>query len=132
MLFINCSLFNDDEDNLAPFDCDTTIPQTGQVTFELTLDELNPEVKVELYIGKIDNGLLVDTFTTSLETTTKYYPNDNYSALAKYQYIHEGTLIELKVVDEDDLQYSSETYSDKTCYEIGSINLDLSLNHIKD
>ncbi len=127
LLFVSCIMLNTEEMS-APVDCVEYPIDSGIITFELTLDDLNQEVTIEVYKGKIDAGELIDRFIANEETVSKYYPTGEYSALAKYQYKYNNTLITLNTVDEERLESESTEYSDRTCYEMGEIDLNLRLD----
>lgn len=115
------------DDNYKPSDCNENKPAEGDLTLEITIDNLNPEVPVEFYIGDVEeNGFyFADTITVG-EITYKL-PNNYYSVKAKYKAVIDGRTVTVYSIDGGSLIPVTNEYCDGTCYDTGRLNLNAKL-----
>ena len=116
--------WNDDDDCDWTITCDTVRPDSSWLDLELTINSDNPWVAVQIFDGKVDEGTLVVTDTTSDATSSYFLPTSTrYSVRATYK---EG-LLTTHVVDGGRLDYDSFTNCDDRCYQNKVLTLDLTL-----
>jgi hypothetical protein len=106
--------------------CYTSPPSTLFVVLRISPSPDGTPVKIRMYEGNVDNGVLFDSFETmALEETYILPVNQRYSAEAEYS---DGE-ITIIAVDGDRLNRESFENCDQTCYDWDhSITLDLELN----
>lgn len=115
---------DDDENGPAPADCVHTAPSHGALQVSVTIDQRYPSVPIIIYRGEWEDGRKEwsDTLTEkrgSYQLSSDCY----YSVLALY--IQNGDT--LAVLDGDDIEVKSTSYSDATCYEIEDGDVDVRL-----
>ena len=105
-------------------DCFLDKPDT--VLFVLKISHTNnvDSVLVRTYKGKMDDGLMIDSFYSYLDEESYLLAvNNYYSAFVEY-YIHGDTI---RVVDGQKLRTKETTKCEETCWEIKGDELDLRL-----
>jgi hypothetical protein len=114
----------------APAFCNTTAPTDGDIDFDLTTNNVKIPVTIILKTGSdYDTGKKYAEYTQSSSSFSVTVPNGEYSAMATYEYTYKGKTYIIESIDGDDLSADSETYcDDKTCYESGTLNLDLTFD----
>ncbi|MBR4267094.1 MAG: hypothetical protein IKQ46_13660 [Bacteroidales bacterium] len=118
------SYFQDEKD----CNCDkryvNNTPDTATVTFRVTINKQNPEVKVYIYEGSMTSGTLDTVFTMKkgrdeLELTLGH----NYTYVAKYQKDNDSIIVPVKAR----LYCEGKQCRGFYCYEIINNVIDLSL-----
>lgn len=106
--------------------CYTQAPPTLFVKLRLSPNLNGTPVKVRVYVGDVDDGILYDSFETFNAEETYLLPvNEDYSAEAEYT---DGE-ITIIAVDGDRLNRRSFQNCGNTCYDWDhSITLDLELD----
>ncbi len=123
-----CPKYDEEEDCYhAPLGCKTYAPTVGTMTIKVSKTLDDSPVRVWLYAGYIEDSTLVDTFLISGTDYTIPRSNGVYSARARYLTKIGGENKFFNAVDGGSLQEESEEYCEGTCYESGSITLDLKL-----
>jgi len=109
---------------LAPSDCEEQKPAFGTLNLRITINAENPSVTVTVYRGDYDAGIVVTTETFTSETGSIDLQVDNtYSATASYQRGPDTIL----VLDESQINTSSEEFRDATCWSVSDGSVDLRL-----
>jgi len=126
--WVTSSEEDDDEcDDYAPDDCNTEEPSHGKVEINITRNELNPEVPIIIYSGDFEYGNIVLKDTLNKDGNYRL-PNGYYSVKAEYKVQLSQGIVIVYSVDGWDLDSSSDSYCDATCYEEGKIYLDARLD----
>lgn len=124
--FAGCFKDNDGEGECNPNAvCYTDAPNELLVKLKLSSSPDGTPVKVRMYEGNVDDGVLFDSLETTSAEESYYLPvNEYYSAEAEYS---DGE-ITIIAVDGDRLNHESFENCDQTCYDWDhSITLDLEL-----
>lgn len=105
-------------------DCNSVKPTVAPLTLELTINEENPEVRVEIYDGNIVDDYKIHEFVADTSRVEVDVPvGAKYSAQAFYKFGDDS----LTAVDGTNYRRTSYTYCDSTCWRLhgGSIDLEL-------
>lgn len=113
--------------NYKPYDCNENKPVEGEVTLEITIDNLNPEVPIEFFLGDVEENVFYFADTLSIQKFTYTLPNNYYSVRAKYKAIINGNLVTVYSIDGGSLDAFQNDYCDGTCYDTGTLNLNAEL-----
>lgn len=133
--FWSCDTGTDDETcDEPPASCEETAYTEGMLTINLTIDDAeNPSPTVEIYIGSVESGTLIETVSANSATVTRTLPLGSYSARIAYK--HGAATI--FAVDGGDIEDDTEDYCTKssctacsttTCHELDEPTLDCTLD----
>jgi hypothetical protein len=117
-----------DDGNYKPYDCNDYKPTDGEVTLNVTLDNMNTQVPVEFFIGDVEENVFYFADTIATQTVSYTLPNNYYSVRAKYKAIINGNLVTVYSIDGGSLDASETDYCDGVCYSDGTLTLDGSLD----
>lgn len=124
-------LSDDEDDNCISF-CDSSKPNEGTVNIEVTINELNPEVSIELYRGDIEDEKLLQVIKMTEDKIKLDLPNEKYSARVKYKALVGDEMVTVYSLDGDFLEAHSYTECGDTCYKEGDIFLNVTLVSVED
>ena len=123
-MLTSCNSTYTDCENPDYSNCQTSIPSTGTMEIEVTINDENPKIPITIYIGNIENNQ-IEKLDTLIEGSKKIIlpVNQTYSVTAKYK--KNGATI--FAVDDDKIKASSKAVCDSTCWDVsnGSVNLKL-------
>ncbi len=105
-------------------DCNTKEPFRDSLHIQVTINEENEKVKITVYEGDIENGVVVNQIeSTETDIFIDVLLNSEYSAAARY-ISGNDTII---AIDGTEIEKTSETYCDSTCWSIKGEDIDLRL-----
>gem|GEM_PF-3115386 len=127
LMVFSCFDDTDDDCEETPLFCDQTQPTKGTLNFNVTIDDDNTSVVVDLRSGgDYDTGNTVELITLTTTGGSRYINLGEYSAMVSYTVNYNGKTYKIEAVDGADLTFNSENYCDGiTCYEEDSETLDL-------
>ncbi len=130
IFFCACEDTDEEEDcEPAPLFCDTLAPDSGNLSIMVSTPQAGSEVEVHIFTGELDEVPDIEeeawysrgaTEDFSFETENGYYSAVAYYTIGNQQ---------VAAIDGGSLSYSDEEYCySVTCYEQGSLTLDLRFN----
>lgn len=105
--------------------CNTHRPETGLVEIQVTINEENPLVTVQIYEGNFEDGKLLRENTSKIRYRIEYMDAEKtYSFTATYKKGNDT----IRAVDGGTIEVSSYQACEYKCYEVKNLYIDLTLN----
>lgn len=105
-------------------DCDTAEPVYGNVHIRLTINDENAKVPLTIYVGKLEENLVVVTDTASSASYDTILPiNKFYTVKAEY---HRGSKT-IFAIDGDETTKSKTKTCDSTCWSVNQADVNVKL-----
>lgn len=115
---------SDEECEHKPSNCREYSYTEGTIVIDVTIDNENPSVLIELYRGNVEDNVLIDSITTTESSYSATLPISDYSG--KVQYVYSGATI--IAIDGDSIESVAENYCEGTCYSLKNAHLNLILD----
>ncbi len=119
--------YNEEEDcNRRPIwkSCYSTEPTDGKLSVEVTINNENQQVVINIYEDDIEDNLLIFTDTVSSEDVDYHLPVGTYSGSAKY-IVGGDTVL---AIDGDKIDTEFEEYCYEDCWDVKDAKLNLTLD----
>ena len=120
-----CHCSQDDTLPLAPSDCQTSKPDLGNLNIQVTIDAQNTRVPVAIYVGHIEDGMLLQRDSLTVSSVDYSFPVDKaYTVTATYL-VGQDTIL---AIAQDEIQTHETEYQNSThCWDLINAAVDVRL-----
>lgn len=129
---LSCSYLLEDDDDCdlgyKPDNCIEFKPSEGEIRLQVTINELNPLVPIEIFLGDFEDNQLV--LRDSISNYKSYeLLNGRYSVKATYKAIFDSVEVNIYSINGFTIEPNEKEYCDGTCYTIKILDVDAKLEY---